>query len=112
MSLSNALIATFVMGGIIFLCRIFPLLFIHNTDKSPTPLLRLLRFVERTVPPVAITVLTFNALAVSIKDDVKTAVPLISAVVFTVFVHLWKRNYLMSIFGGVTVFILISRFWH
>ncbi|MDR2808720.1 MAG: AzlD domain-containing protein, partial [Spirochaetaceae bacterium] len=84
MSLSNALIATFIMGGIIFLCRIFPLLFVRSIDKSPAYMRRLLRFVERTVPPAAMTVLAFNALAEPIKADVKTAAPLLIAVIFIV----------------------------
>ena len=112
MSLGDAIIATFVMGGIIFLCRVFPFLFFRNTDKNSASMNRILSFVERTVPPVAMTVLTFNALSVPIKEDMRTSLPLLIAVIFTVLVHIWKRNFLISIFGGTSVFILVGYLWH
>ncbi|MDR1216401.1 MAG: AzlD domain-containing protein [Treponema sp.] len=111
------LILILVMGLVIFLCRVFPFLVFHG-DKSEKgskePVFRGMEFVERVVPPVAMTTLAFNAIAVSIKDAaVKGAsfesIPVITASIFTVLVHLWRRNSLISIFGGVAVYMLIKQ---
>jgi branched-subunit amino acid transport protein AzlD len=54
------------MAAVIFFCRIFPFLFFREKtgnamrDRSGA----FLAFVEKTAPPVAMTVLAFNALPV------------------------------------------------
>ncbi|MDR0645048.1 MAG: AzlD domain-containing protein [Treponema sp.] len=112
------LILILVMGFVIFLCRLFPFLVFGKgkLEKGSKELaFRDIGFVEKVVPPVAMTVLAFNAIATSIKDTtVKGAffenVPVIAASVFTVLIHLWRRNSLISIFGGVAAYMLIERF--
>ncbi|MDR0411146.1 MAG: AzlD domain-containing protein [Treponema sp.] len=114
------LILILVMGLVIFLCRLFPFLVFHGRkiEKNPKePAFRGIGFVEKVVPPVAMTVLAFNAIAASIKDGiVKSApfvsIPVIAASVFTALIHLWKRNSLISIFGGVAVYMFIERLLH
>ncbi|MDR0784973.1 MAG: AzlD domain-containing protein [Treponema sp.] len=111
------LILILVMGLVIFLCRLFPFLVFRGSKlekKLKEPAFRGIGFVEKIVPPVAMTVLAFNAIAASVKDGaVKNAsfasVPVIAASVFTALIHLWRRNSLISIFGGVAVYMFIER---
>jgi branched-subunit amino acid transport protein AzlD len=118
-SINNVLLLTFVMGSIIFFCRAFPFLFFkeNNTIDNDSSITRknnnfkasFLRFVEFTVPPLAMTVLTFNAITSPIYADAAQAFPVLIASSFTVIVHLWRRNPLISIFGGTAVFMILDR---
>jgi len=107
---NEALLLVLVMGGVIFFCRVFPLLFfrtdnfLQDSGKGAV----FIGFVEKTVPPVAMTVLAFNAIAGSFGESARQPLPLVIAVVFTAVAHLWRRNALISIFGGTGLYILLN----
>jgi branched-subunit amino acid transport protein AzlD len=117
LSIPQALVYTFAMGVVILFCRAFPFLFfregqeegISGTGKKSRREL-FLGFVEKIVPPVAMTVLAFNAIAGSLKSGLREGVPVIIAAAFTVLVHLWKRNPLISIFGGTAVYMILIKY--
>ncbi|MDR1466309.1 MAG: AzlD domain-containing protein [Treponema sp.] len=107
------LILILVMGLVIFLCRVFPFI-VFRGGEAKEPVFRGMGFIEKIVPPVAMTILAFNAIAASIKEAAVKgssfeSVPVITASIFTVLVHLWRRNSLISIFGGTAVYMLIER---
>ena len=120
-SVSEALILTLVMAGVIFFCRIFPFLFFRGSTKSGTKEGgndedsggtkkrggAFLAFVEKTVPPVAMTVLAFNSLP--IKSSPRELILAIAAAAFTAIIHVWKRNPLLSIFGGTALYMVLIR---
>jgi len=124
-SINEALILTIAMAATIFFCRLFPFLFFrskkntlaanaetpHNVPHSPppTPNSPLLSFIEKTVPPVAMTVLAFNALSGTVQASSRELISALAAAVFTAIVHVWKRNPLISIFGGTALFVILSR---
>lgn len=111
LNISEALVSTFVMGGVIFFCRVFPFLFFRasgDTQGSPR-FAPFLAFVEKVVPPVAMTVLAFNALSAPLKADPQGGIPALLAAAFTALVHLWKRNSLISIFGGTALYMILLR---
>jgi branched-subunit amino acid transport protein AzlD len=106
----RALLMTLIMGAVIFFCRAFPFLFFRKrkdagSDFSET----LLAWAGKTAPPVAVTVLTFNAIGAAIKDDARLVIPVLAASAFTALAHLWKRNPLISIIGAVAIYMLLSR---
>lgn len=103
----QALVLTLVMAAAIFLCRVFPFLFFRGASgERAGPLLGI---VEKIVPPAAMTVLAFNAISVSIKDDLRQALPVLIASLFTALAHLWRRNALISITGGVVIYMALQR---
>jgi branched-subunit amino acid transport protein AzlD len=128
-SVGEALILCFVMAVVIFFCRIFPFLFFyekkgnirdeggsqdgsgdtaeHNAARDRAGVF--LAFVEKTAPPVAMTVLAFNALP--IKSSPHEIIPAMAAAVLTAIVHLWKRNALLSICGGTALYMILIRLW-
>jgi branched-subunit amino acid transport protein AzlD len=109
-SLAGALLMTFVMGAVIFFCRVFPFLFFRERKGAGRKASEtLLSLVGKTAPPVAMTVLTCNAVGSAIKDDPGLGLPVLAASAFTALAHLWKRNSLLSIIGGVAVYMLLSR---
>jgi branched-subunit amino acid transport protein AzlD len=113
---TESLLLTLVMGAVIFLCRAIPFIFFqrkeNNPDRTKNEAFRktaFLNFVEKTVPPVAMTVLCFNALTAPIHDNIREAFPVLAAAAFTASVHLWRRNPLISIFGGTAVYMVLER---
>ena len=104
-SVGEALILCFVMAAVIFFCRIFPFIFFRGKTGASV----FLAFVEKTAPPVAMTVLAFNALP--IKSSPREIIPAIAAAVLTALVHLWKRNTLLSICGGTALYMVLIRVW-
>ena len=125
-SLAEAAGLVCAMGGVIFFCRAFPFLFFSGEKFSQSKGTRtFLDFVERIAPPAAMTVLTFNALGPSLRNiarafaSVVTSSPvsgefygslaIIIAAFLTALIHLWKRNALISIFGGTAVYMVLQR---
>jgi branched-subunit amino acid transport protein AzlD len=107
----------FAMGGVIFFCRAFPFMFFRgkpaageNVDGRRKPEVpAFLSFVEKVVPPAAMTVLAVNNLGGTLGTDALQNLPALSAVAAVVFFHLWKRNSLLSIFGGTALYMILER---
>ena len=131
-SVSEALILSVVMAAAIFFCRVFPFLFFREKNDSRTEdggnkttasnktttgckatgggrKAAFLGFVEKTVPPAAMTVLAFNSLTGPVRTNPGEIIPVLVAAVFTAGVHLWRRNPLISIFGGTALFMFLQR---
>jgi branched-subunit amino acid transport protein AzlD len=109
LDIPEAIIYTFVMGAVIFFCRVFPFIFFYGGKADGTHENKFLLFVEKTAPPITMAVLCFNAIAAPIKENIPDALPVISASVLTALLHLWKQNALLSIFSGAALFMLIQR---
>jgi len=114
---SEALILCFVMAAVIFFCRIFPFLFFRGSREADAGERgaeggragAFLAFVEKTAPPVAMTVLAFNALPV--KSSPRELIPAMAAAVLTAIIHILKRNALLSISGGTALYMILIRMW-
>ncbi|MBO4546107.1 MAG: AzlD domain-containing protein [Treponema sp.] len=68
-----------------------------------------LKFVEKCLPPLIIATLIVYCL-----KDINYAArpwgtPQFIAIAATVLLHLWKRNSMVSIFGGTILFMVLSR---
>jgi branched-subunit amino acid transport protein AzlD len=120
MSTTAALIASIFMGLVIFLCRAFAFIFLPK-DKAGATLSRhwqqFFDFVEKAAPPVAMAVLALNDLSLKIRDPSTligvqpplSALPALLAAVLTAGLHVWKRNALFSIVGGVVLYMVLIR---
>ena len=108
-SISEAAVFVFAMGFVILLCRSFPFLFFSTHLNSSGIMKGFLKFVELTVPPVAMTVLAFNVLGGAFRENVQDGILVLAASVFTVLLHLWKRNVLVSILGGTALYMILLR---
>lgn len=107
LSISQALVGVAAMALVIFLCRAIPFIFFARGKDSP---LRqcFIAFVERIVPPVAMTALALTAILPALKSPAMTSLPTIVASLATAAVHLWRRNALLSIAGGTALYMLLS----
>ena len=116
-SVNEALLFVIAMGAVILFCRVFPFLFFPGGGQSagaenktvPSRRTVILNFVEKTVPPVAMTVLAFNILGSSFHANHRDGLLVLAASVFTALIHLWKRNSLISIFGGTALYMILTR---
>ncbi|MDR0312627.1 MAG: AzlD domain-containing protein [Treponema sp.] len=128
LSVSEALIMAAACGAVIFFCRSFPFLFFAGNSKPLSrPANVFLEFIERIAPPAAMTVLTFNILGLSLWDpimawiiapssvsmpnDLLPAFAVFCASVITALLHIWKRNPLISIFGGTAIYMILQKIW-
>jgi branched-subunit amino acid transport protein AzlD len=112
-SLEEAFGLAFAMGAVILFCRAFPFLFFRKetADSSAEKPAKtaFLAFVEKIVPPVAMTVLAVNALGSSFRENPRDGFLVLAASVLTAALHLWKRNPLISILGGTALYMILSR---
>jgi branched-subunit amino acid transport protein AzlD len=112
LSVKTAFVYTCAMGVVIFLCRAFPFLFFRKgapDQGKKTAINSFLSLVEKVVPPAAMTVLAFNAIAAPVREQFSAGIPVIAASLFTVLAHLWKRNFLLSILGGTVLYMILNR---
>jgi branched-subunit amino acid transport protein AzlD len=112
---SQALLMTLAMGAAIFFCRVFPFLVFRGKNEGEDAAdgggrkTAFISFVEKNVPPVAMTVLAFNYITMPFKENPREGIVVLAASVFTAAVHLLRRNTLMSILGGTAVYILLEK---
>jgi len=109
----EALLLTVIMAAVIFFCRAFPFLFFLG-KKQGLKTEAFIGFIEKVVPPLAMTVLAFNAISGLIYENIKQenfwqGGFALAAAAVTVILHLWRRNILLSIFCGTVVYMVFSR---
>jgi branched-subunit amino acid transport protein AzlD len=101
--LSEIYVAILVMSVANFLTRAFP--FIFFTKKKPPAFIR---FIGVNFPPIILTILIFYTLGeVDFKESF--ALKEIGAIAFTAILHLWFKNYLISIFVGTIFYMLLVQ---
>jgi branched-subunit amino acid transport protein AzlD len=115
----QALGIVFAMAAVILFCRAFPFLFFRekpsageeagNGAKPGSPGHAFLGFVERIVPPAAMTVLAVNNLGGTLNGDFRRSLPALIAAAAVALLHLGKRNSLISIFGGTAIYMILER---
>ena len=108
-SLREALGLVFAMGAVILFCRASPFLFFSRNKNDTLRMKVFLDFIEKTVPPVAMTVLALNEIASSFLSNIRGGFLVLAASLFTALLHLWKRNALVSIFAGTAVYMILIR---
>ncbi|MDR1212071.1 MAG: AzlD domain-containing protein [Spirochaetaceae bacterium] len=112
LSTGEAVCYSFVMGLVILFCRTLPfILFDRSADEKSGRGKRtfaFLSFVERVVPPIAMTVLACNAVSGPVKENPEQALPVLAASLFTALAQLWKRNAFLSIAGGTAVYMILK----
>jgi branched-subunit amino acid transport protein AzlD len=109
-TLGEALVFTFATGAVVLFCRAFPFVFFRSKNREEGNSEKgWISFVEKVVPPVAMTVLAFSSVASSLKANVHESLPVLTAAGVTALLHLWKRNSLISIFGGPALYMILEK---
>lgn len=107
----QAVLAIAVMAGVTFLTRVLPFLLFDRGEKPPKGVL----YLGRVLPPAVIAMLIVyclrNSRFVPSLDMAALAAwaPQVIAVLAVVALHLWKRNNLVSIFGGTILYMVLVQ---
>jgi len=111
----EAIVYIFVIAAVIIFCRAFPFIF-FRLKKSGEPSLKssereqaFISFVEKTVPPAAMTVLAFNSITMPFKENYREGLIVLAASILTALIHLLRRNTLLSIFGGTAAYFILEK---
>jgi branched-subunit amino acid transport protein AzlD len=118
LDIKTAVLYTAATGLVVFFCRAFPFLFLSSRKKKAEgggkpeerkAADRFLLLVEKAVPPAAMTVLAVNSIAAPLKENPPGGIPVLAASIFTLAVHLWRRNFLISILGGTVLYMVLEQ---
>ncbi|MBQ0002134.1 MAG: AzlD domain-containing protein [Treponema sp.] len=104
LTLIQALIGTFISAAILYALRAFP--FVLFSKREPP---QIIRFIEKYIPPMVMAVLVIYCLKDINLLSRPFGLPELIALAFTVIIHLWKNNSMVSIFGGTILFMILSR---
>ena len=104
LTLIQALIGTFISAAILYALRAFP--FVLFSKREPP---QIIRFIEKYIPPMVMAVLVIYCLKDINLLSRPFGLPELIALAFTVIIHLWKNNSMISIFGGTILFMILSR---
>lgn len=104
LTLVQAIIGMLVSGIVIFALRAFPFVLFSKHDPP-----KLLKFIERFIPPMVMAVLLIYCLKDVTFFSTPFGIPHFVALLFTIIVHFWKSNSMLSIFGGTALFMILSR---
>lgn len=100
--LAEAIVITVLFALVILATRAFP--FVLFSRKDPP---RAIRFVERFIPPMVMAILVVYCL----KDIHWATWPSggreLAAIAVVAGLHIWKKNAMLSIFGGTAFYMLL-----
>ena len=104
MPVTKAVLVSLLIGLIVFAERLFP--FAVFSKRKPG---KLIHIFERYIPPLVMIGLLIYSLRDVKFDSLTQWVPQISAITFTIVTYLWKKNSLVSIFGGTIIYMILIR---
>ena len=99
-----------VTGSVTFLLRAFPFIAFGRGQQPP----EIVRYIGKTVSPAAIAMLVVYCFCVYFKARPFSAaygwnLPELAAGLLVIALHLWKRNALLSIIAGVTLYMFLVQ---
>ena len=93
-----------VMTAATFLTRVTPFVLLHHKADHP-----LLLFLGRYTPPAIMTLLVLYSLQGVDWQAPPHGTPELAAVALTLLLHGWRRNALLSIFGGTGFYMAVLQ---
>ena len=95
-SVGRSLAIIFTVAGTIFFTRLIPFLFFPKGKEIPP----IIRYLGRVLPPAVIGMLVIYCLKNVSLIAAPHGIPELLAIAAVVGLHLWKKDTLLSIFGG------------
>lgn len=90
-----------------FLIRYLPF-FLFNSDKKEIP--KVVLYLGDVLPPAVIAVLVIYCIK-DIEFGIAAGfLPQIISIALVVILHIWKKNYLISIAAGTVCFVILTNF--
>ncbi|MEI7884641.1 MAG: AzlD domain-containing protein [Clostridia bacterium] len=104
MTTSKLILAIFSMAIVIFLTRAIPFIFYYK--KTPP---KAILYLGANLPPAMMVIITVYSLKDVAWMQFSGILPTLLAIVTVVTLHLWKRNYLLSIIIGTLVYMFLVQ---
>ena len=104
-SAGRALAMILLSGAITYTLRALPFLAFGGERKMP----RLMQRLAVTLPPAIMAALVVYCLKALPTQSATEWLPTVSAVAVVVTLHLWKRNTILSVFGGTACYMLLLQ---
>jgi branched chain amino acid efflux pump len=104
MSLLYAFAATAIMAAVTLFTRAFPFLFFG--DRKPPAILL---FAEKYIPPMVMVILVLYCLKGVHWTGSAHGLPELLSIAAVATLQLTRRNALLSIFGGTTLYMVLTR---
>lgn len=105
MNNTEAIIAMAIMGGVTFLTRALPF-FLFGGGRRPS---RKLLYLGKYLPPAVIAMLVVYSFRAVEPLAWPHGLPELIALACVAGLHIWKRNDLISIFGGTAIYMLLVQ---
>lgn len=105
MTNAQAILSIMVMSVVTLLTRALPFLLFDRGEQPP----RVVLYLGRVLPPAVIAMLIVYCLRTMSFSAPANWVPSVVAGLVTVALHLWKRNDLLSIFGGTVLYMFLIQ---
>ena len=106
MDLTTALIATLVMGGVTFGTRFFPFIVFRRHQPGPR-----FRRLQAEMPPLLMTILVIYSIKDTRWNVPAEAAGTLACLAAVALLQVWRKNPLISIFGGTILYMVVSRWW-
>ena len=103
-SVEQSILIIGICAGCTFLERWLPFLIFR---KGEIPVL--IRYLGKVLPLAIMATLVVYCLRGTTFDEAGNWVPQIVAVAATAGIHLWKRNTLLSVFGGTVIYMCLVQ---
>lgn len=105
LTVPQAIAAIAVMAAVTFLTRAIPFLLFDRGGEPP----RWVLYLGRCLPPAIIAMLIVYCLRGVEFTSLGSWVPALVSSLAVVLLHLWKKNNLLSIFGGTVLYMVLLQ---
>ena len=102
--MDKIILVTIVMTGVTFFTRSAPFFLFHGRNVP-----EIVRFIGNYSPPVLMTLLVIYAMKGISPMTYPYGLPEIIAGSAVVVLHIWRKNSLLSIFGGTILYMLLVQ---
>ena len=102
----HAVASILVMAGVTLLTRALPFLLFDRGERPPKVIL----YLGKVLPPAVIAMLIVYCLRGTNFTNLSGWLPQLLACSAVVLLHSWKRNNLLSIFGGTAIYMALVQF--
>ena len=103
--MSHLLLPILVMAVVTLFTRLLPFL-IFGRGATPSPLVY---YLGRVLPPAVIAMLVVYCLRSAVTWPLGPNVAQLIAAGVVLLLHLWKKNTLISIFGGTVIYMILVQ---
>lgn len=106
LSFGESLLIILIIAVITFALRATPFILFRGAGETP----RVITYLGNTLPPAVMGLLIVYCLRYISVLEAPFGIPELIAVVSVAVLHLWRKNNLLSILGGTSLYMVLIQF--